>query len=106
MHQPNTEPKPFLINGQWVHNKNKTFKSINPATGETNYYISFAESEHVNAAIEAAYHASRSVKWRGLLPHQRANILNKMADLIDEKQKLFALTQMQENGKVITECMA
>lgn len=105
MRQPNTEPKPFLINGQWFQN-NKTFESVNPATGAVNYHISLAEAEHVDAAVEAAHTAARSAKWRGLLPHQRADILYRIAELIKAKKALFAHAQMRENGKVLSECLA
>ncbi len=103
MSEPHT-PKAFLIDGQWISNHASTFESINPATGKLNYLVSQAQQEHVNAAVEAAARAAAKPEWQNMLPHVRAQLLMRMAELIRQNSEEFAQLQMQENGKVLAEC--
>ena len=41
-----------------------------------------------------------------MLPHKRARLLAKLADIIEARGEEFARTQMLENGKVLAECRA
>jgi betaine-aldehyde dehydrogenase len=41
-----------------------------------------------------------------MLPHRRARLLAKLADVIEERGEELARTQMLENGKVLAECRA
>ena len=104
--QSDTNPKPFLIYGEWVSNSTDTFDSVNPATGEVNYRVSMASSHHVDAAVASAKTAADLPSWKGMLPHVRAQILMRMAALIVERGDELARLQMMENGKVWSECKA
>lgn len=105
MHQPGQQPKALIIDGQYVVTPEKTFESINPATGELNFTLSFACPEHVNAAVASAK-AAAAGSWRTMLPHLRAKVLHRIADLMTERADDLARLQMLENGKVWTECKA
>ncbi|MGO1766957.1 MAG: aldehyde dehydrogenase family protein, partial [Advenella sp.] len=102
--QTNLTPKAFLINGEWVSHEQDYFESINPASGQVNYRLSTANHEDVNLAVRTATNAARQSSWRDMLPHARAQILNRMAALITERAEDFARLQMMENGKVWAEC--
>ena len=107
MSQPSgSAPKPFLINGEWISRENDAFASINPATGQRNYLVSTASAEDVDAAVVSARAAAQQSKWRNMLPHVRAQVLNRMATIIVERADDFARMQMLENGKVWSECKA
>ncbi len=104
--QSTSNPKPFLINGEWVSNTTDTFDSVNPATGELNFPVSTASAHHVDAAVASAKTAAALPSWKGMLPHVRAQILMRMAALIVERGDELARLQMMENGKVWSECKA
>jgi len=98
--------KPMLIGGEWIAQDAAAFESINPATGARNYRISAASDAQVDQAVQAAWDAQRQPAWRDMLPHQRAAILRRIADGMDQNAPLLARLQMIENGKVWAECKA
>lgn len=107
MSQPSgVAPKPFLVNGQWISRDADAFESVNPATGQLNYRVSTASAADVDAAVASAKHAAQQPAWRDMLPHVRAQVLNRMAAIISERADDFARLQMLENGKVWSECKA
>jgi betaine-aldehyde dehydrogenase len=97
-------PKPFLIGGEWIHDTPNFLTSVNPATGETNFEVCAATAGHVHAAVSAAKAAFATPLWQKMLPHQRAERLSKIADLILSRRDDLARLQMIENGKVWSEC--
>ncbi|MFY0022379.1 aldehyde dehydrogenase family protein, partial [Acinetobacter baumannii] len=50
-------------------------------------------------ALAVATHADR--RWRGLAPLERARILNRVADLIEERLEELAVLETRHNGKPI-----
>lgn len=104
--QPAATPTAFLINGEWIAHPQDTFDSVNPATGEVNCQVSCASRDHVNAAVESAGVAAAKPEWREMLPHVRAQTLNRIAAGITEHADELARLQMVENGKVWSECKA
>ncbi len=104
--QPAATSRAFLINGEWIAAPQDAFESVNPATGEANYLVSSASRDHVNAAVQSASIAAAKPEWRDMLPHIRAQILNRIAAGITERADDLARLQMIENGKVWSECKA
>jgi betaine-aldehyde dehydrogenase len=98
------KPLPFLIGRQWIQDTASHFTHVNPATGEVNYEVCAGTEDHIDAAVQAAHKAARDPSWRNMLPHVRAQLLNKVADLMMERSDLLARCQMLENGKVWKEC--
>jgi betaine-aldehyde dehydrogenase len=98
------KPLPFLIGGEWVQYTSSHITHVNPATGEVNYEVCAATEAHIDAAVKSAHEAARQPAWRNMLPHDRARLLNRIADLILERSDLLARCQMVENGKVWKEC--
>jgi betaine-aldehyde dehydrogenase len=98
------KPLPFLIGGEWIQDTASHFTHVNPATGEVNYEVCAGTEEHIDAAVQAAHLAASNPSWRNMLPHVRAQLLNKIADLMVERSDLLARCQMLENGKVWKEC--
>lgn len=80
------------------------FETTNPATGEHLAYCAEATWEDVDAAVNAAWKAFPA--WKKVDPIQRAEILNKIADRIDENAELLATVEILDNGKPIRETMA
>lgn len=92
----------LFINGEWKDSSdNVTLKTYNPATGELLAEIADATEEDVNAAVDAARNAFTS--WSKTTPIERATILNKIADIIDENKEYLATIESMDNGKPIRE---
>jgi betaine-aldehyde dehydrogenase len=99
-----SQPKPLLIGGEWVRDTPTCLTSINPATGETNFEVCAATEAHVDAAVTTARAAAAAPFWREMLPHRRAQLLSKIADIMLSRGDELARLQMLENGKVSAEC--
>src|SRR5579863_5167417 len=98
------KPVPFLIGGQWIQDTSSHITHVNPATGEVNYQVCAGTEAHIDAAVKTAHAAASKAEWRNMLPHNRAQLLNRIADLMMERSDLLARCQMLENGKVWKEC--
>ena len=98
------KPKPFLIGSEWVQDASSCITCVNPATGDVNYEVCAATEAHIDAAVQTAAEAAAKPAWRNMLPHERARLLNRVADLMMERADLLARCQMLENGKVWKEC--
>ncbi len=95
----------LYINGQWVPaSDGKVFTAYNPATGEKLAECAEATKEDVDAAVSAAWAAFPA--WRDMGIAERAGILEKIADIIDENAELLATIESMDNGKPIRETMA
>ncbi len=93
----------LLINGEWTSG-GETLVSYNPANGEALAKFTEASDADVDAAVAAAQEAFKS--WKKTTTAERAAILNKIADVIDENAELFALQETLDNGKPIRETRA
>ena len=95
----------LYINGQWVPaSDGKVFTAYNPATGEKLAECAEATKEDVDAAVKAAWAAFPA--WLDMGIAERAGILEKIADIIDENAELLATIESMDNGKPIRETMA
>lgn len=94
----------LYIDGKWVPaSDGGVFKSASPATGE--YLASCAEAtkEDVDKAVEAAWKAFET--WKETTPAQRAELLLKIADVIDANKEQLAQIETLDNGKPIRETL-
>lgn len=92
----------LLINGEWVDAENDaTFETHNPATGELLALCANASAKDVDRAVKAA--AAAQPAWAAKSPAERANILLKIADRIDERALELATVETLDNGKPIRE---
>src|SRR5579862_912855 len=92
-------PKRLLIGGEWVQAaSDKTFTSFNPSTGEPLIEVAEADSADIDRAVAAAREAYTSV-WRSTPPAQRAQMLWKLADLIEQRADEFAQLEALDMGK-------
>lgn len=95
----------LYIGGQWVDaSDGATLDTFCPANGEKLSTIADATREDVEAAVDAAWKAFES--WSATDKSQRAIILNKVADIIEENAEHLALLETLDNGKPIRETRA
>jgi betaine-aldehyde dehydrogenase len=97
------EPLPIMVGGEWRRGRGDVYASRYPADDTVNAELAAASPADVADAIEAADQAWRKPDWRGLKPHERANILHKVSALIRSRAEELAQLQRRDNGKPISE---
>jgi phenylacetaldehyde dehydrogenase len=94
------KPKRLLIGGDWVAARSgATFLSTDPATGEVLAEIARGQAEDVADAVTAAGDAFVSAEWRGMFPADRAKLLWRIADLLEENIDQLAQLECLDQGK-------
>ena len=91
----------LYINGKWVEGSEGTKPVTNPATGETLVEVHVGGEKEVHAAIEAANNAFP--EWSRTSAAERAKLMNKMADLVEEDADRLATIMTMEQGKPLTQ---
>ncbi|MDR2154204.1 MAG: aldehyde dehydrogenase [Burkholderiaceae bacterium] len=100
------EPLPLSIAGQWRLGAGDAYDSLYPATGEPIARLRAASLDDVDEAITRAHQAFRDSGWAQRLPHERAAVLYRVAQLIREQAEPLAQKQRLDNGKPISETRA
>ena len=90
----------LFIDGDFVSTA-KTFKTINPATEEVLSEISEAGEADVDRAVKAARKAFKS--WSKLPGKERGKYLYRIARIMQERAREFAVLETLDNGKPIRE---
>lgn len=95
----------LFIGGEWrPASDGTTYQSTNPANGEVLTQCAQATKEDVDAAVAVAWKAFP--EWKKTTKEERAAILDKIADRIEENQEWLAKVETMDNGKPIRETMA
>src|SRR2546425_3644333 len=100
-----TAPRRYqlFIDGQFVDAESgKTFKSPNPATGETFAEVAEADKADVDKAVAAARKATTG-KWAKMSARDRGRMLYKLSQLIEQHAAELAELETSDNGKPIRE---
>src|ERR1051326_4248123 len=93
----------LFIDGQFVDAESgKSFKSPNPATGETFAEVAEADQADVDKAVAAARKALTG-KWSKLSARDRGRLLYKLSQLIERDAAQLAELETRDNGKPIKE---
>jgi len=90
-----------FIGGKFVAG-NKHFPTINPATEEVLSQISLAGKAEVDAAVKAARKAYSST-WSKMSGKERGKYLFRIARIMQERSREFAVLESLDNGKPIRE---
>ncbi|HEY7629885.1 MAG TPA: aldehyde dehydrogenase family protein, partial [Thermoleophilaceae bacterium] len=95
-------PHKLLIGGEWVEAADgRTFDTVDPSTGEVICQIAQAGSEDVERAAQAA-RAALEGPWGQLPAAGRSQLMNKLADLIEQNAEELAQLESLDNGKPVT----
>jgi aldehyde dehydrogenase len=101
-YQPRYE---HFIGGEYVAPvKGQYFENPTPITGQTFTEIARGTADDVEAALDAAHAAAPA--WGKTSATERAIILNKMADRMQENLEPLAIAEAWENGKACRETLA
>ncbi len=92
------------IGGEWIAPvKGQYFENSTPVTGQVFCEIPRSTAEDVELALDAAHAAAPA--WGKTSVAERAVILNKIADRIEENLESIALAESWDNGKPIRETL-
>ena len=93
------------IGGEWVAPvKGRYFENPTPVTGRTFTEIARSGPEDIELALDAAHGAAPA--WGRTSAAERAIVLNKIADRMEENLERIAVAESWENGKAVRECLA
>ena len=99
-------PKKLFIGGRWVPAESgKQFGVEDPATGEELTTVAEAQVEDVDRAVAAARRSFDRGTWRELPPAERAKVLWKVGDMIEERATEFAQLETLDNGMPINDAL-
>ena len=79
----------------------RPYKTVNPYTGETEKEFDFLPSDQIDAVVEKAHSAFQ--EWRRRTPEERAAIVGRAAELMNERRDQLAALITKEMGKRIEE---
>ena len=93
-------PKQLFIDGAFVAARSgKTFPVFDPSTGDILVQVAEGDSADIDLAVAAARRAFETGPWRSMSPSQRARLIYRLADKMEERLEDFALLESLDNGK-------
>lgn len=92
-------PTQLFIDGQWQKATGGTFPTYDPATEKVIDEVGYASTTDINDAVTAARSAFGGGAWAGLLPVDRAGLLFKLADLIEDHAEELAQLETRDQGQ-------
>ena len=93
-----------FIGGEFVEpSKGNYFENITPVTGKTFCEVARSTGEDVERALDAAHKAAPA--WGKTSVAERATILMKLADRLEENLEKFAVAESWDNGKAVRETL-
>ncbi len=94
-----------FIGGKWLPPVTGRYRvNLSPATARPICEVADSTPEDVELALDAA-HAAKD-EWADKSGAQRAAVLNKIADAIEEHSEMLAVAESWENGKPVRETLA
>jgi len=94
-----------FIGGKWkAPIKGGYFEVVTPITGKVYTKAARSTAEDVEAALDAAHAAAAS--WGRTSPSERAGVLLKIADRLEQNLELLAYVECVDNGKPVRETLA
>ena len=93
-----------FIGGEWVApTAGRYFENRTPITGEVFCEVARSDESDIEKALDAAHAAAPA--WGKTSATERAVILNKIADRIEENLESIAVAESWDNGKPIRETL-
>ena len=96
----NVQEEKMYINGQWLNAASgKTYEVTNPATEEVIANVPLGGVEDVENAIDAAREAFDDGPWPRMSPGERAEVILKLARMVEENKSEFSRLETLNTGK-------
>lgn len=100
-----SRPRPLLVGGKWQESADgQRLWLKDPASGDDLVQVARGGAEDIDRAVQAAEKAFHG-RWSRLAPTERARLLWKLADLIEEHAEEFSQLESINTGKPVTETM-
>src|SRR5690349_13540347 len=94
-----------FINGKWAEPRSgRYFENFSPVNGRLLCEVARSDASDVEDALDAAHAAKEA--WGRTSVAERALILNRIADRMEQNLHLLALAETWDNGKPIRETLA
>jgi aldehyde dehydrogenase len=94
-----------FIDGDWVAPvEGRYFENPTPVTGKVFCEVARSSAADVDLALDAAHRAAD--QWGRTSTAERARVLNRIADRIEEHLEQIAVAETWENGKPVRETLA
>ncbi|GAA2178291.1 aldehyde dehydrogenase family protein [Leucobacter tardus] len=92
------------IGGEWVAPASgQYFENVTPVTGKAFCEIARGTAADIEAALDAAHAAAPA--WGKTAVAERAQILNRIADRIEQNLEMLAVAETWDNGKAVRETL-
>jgi acyl-CoA reductase-like NAD-dependent aldehyde dehydrogenase len=92
----------LFVDGEFVDGSGEAMKTVNPATEEVLSEIAVGTEADVDRAVKAARRAYTRV-WGPMRPADRGKYLFRIARILQERAREFAVLESLDNGKPIRE---
>ncbi len=93
----------LFVGGEWVEPRSGEHQpTVSPATEEPLAQVAYSGAEDVGLAVEAAREALEN-GWSAIAPSERAKYLFRIARILQERSREFAVLESLDGGKPIRE---
>ncbi len=93
------------IGGEWAPPiKGQYFENVSPVTGKAFCEVARGTAEDIELALDAAHKAAPA--WGKTSVAERAAVLNRIADRMEENLEMLAVAETWDNGKPVREGLA
>ncbi|MCR4489152.1 aldehyde dehydrogenase family protein [Micrococcus luteus] len=93
-----------FIGGEWTPPvKGQYFENVTPVTGKVFCEVARGTAEDIDVALDAAWKAAPA--WGATSAAERALVLHRIADRMEENLELLAVAETWDNGKAVRETL-
>ena len=93
-----------FIGGEWTPPvKGQYFENVTPVTGKVFCEVARGTTEDIDAALDAAWKAAPA--WGAASAAERALVLHRIADRMEENLEMLAVAETWDNGKAVRETL-
>ncbi|WP_406691231.1 5-carboxymethyl-2-hydroxymuconate semialdehyde dehydrogenase [Saccharopolyspora sp. ID03-671] len=107
-HVPENLPKRIqhFIGGEFVDSLDgDTFEVLDPVSNQNYLEASAGKQADIDRAVAVAKQAFDEGPWPGMLPRERARILNRIADIVETRNERLAELETFDTGLPITQAL-
>ena len=93
-----------FIGGEWTPPvKGQYFENVTPVTGKVFCEVARGTAEDIDVALDAAWKAAPA--WGAASAAERALVLHRIADRMEENLEMLAVAETWDNGKAVRETL-
>ena len=93
-----------FIGGEWTPPvKGQYFENVTPVTGKVFCEVARGTAEDIDVALDAAWKAAPA--WGATSAAERALVLHRIADRMEENHEMLAVAETWDNGKAVRETL-